>query len=453
MTPLFLACATLVSLIFAGLLGTVESAVSSISRARVEQLVQEERPGARRLLAVLERRADHINLLVLLHTLLDAAAAVFAASLAFSLIDSQAWAFAAAIGGVTLVSFVVVGVFSRTAGRQNPYSISLRAAVLLGAVGTVLGPVTRLLIAMGNALAPGRGFRDGPYATEVELREMVDMAQEHGVVEVEERRMIQNIFDLASTTARQVMVPRPEMIWIEGTKTAGQATTLCVRSGHSRIPVVGENIDDIVGVVYLKDLVARTYHMSDGGRSVKVADVMRDAVFIPDSKPLDATLHDMQRDHNHLAMLVDEYGGIAGMISMEDVLEEIVGEITDEYDGTEEVPIEKIGPRTFRVVARVSLDDLEEEVHEQLGEKLDFDEETRDQVDTIAGLVAYGMGRVPLPGSTVEVSGLRLRTEGGHDRRGRVRVRHVVVEVPDPEAEASPDTGGEVGTEGGHTAR
>ncbi len=432
MTPVLLACATLVALLLAGLLGTLESALTSISRARVEQLVGEERPGAARLLAVLDRRADHINLLVLLHTLLDATAAVFAASLAFSLVESRAWAFAAAIGGVALVSFVVVGVFSRTAGRQNPYSISLRAALVLGIVGTVLGPVTRLLIGLGNLLAPGRGFRDGPYATEVELREMVDMAQEHGVVEVEERRMIQNIFDLASTTARQVMVPRPEMIWIEGTKTAGQATTLCVRSGHSRIPVVGENIDDIVGVVYLKDLVARTYHMTDGGRSVTVGEIMREAVFIPDSKPLDATLHDMQRTHNHLAMLVDEYGGIAGMISMEDVLEEIVGEITDEYDSAEEVPIERIGPRAFRLVARVSLEDLAEEVDECLGEKLDFDEEIQDQVDTVAGLVAYGMGRVPLPGSTVEVAGLRLRTEGGHDRRGRVRVRHVVVEVPSP---------------------
>lgn len=429
MTPALLTCATFVALMLAGLLGTLESALSSISRARVEQLAEEERPGALRLLKVLDRRADHINLLVLLHTLLDATAAVFAASLAFRLIDSQGWAFAAAIGGVTLVSFVVGGVFARSAGRKNPYSISMRAAVLLGAVGTVLGPVARLLISLGNLLSPGRGFRDGPYATEVELREMVDMAQEHGVVEVEERRMIQNIFDLASTTARQVMVPRPEMIWIEESKTAGQATTLCVRSGHSRIPVVGENIDDIVGVVYLKDLVAKTYHMSDSGRSVTVAEVMREAVFIPDSKPLDATLHDMQRSHNHLAMLVDEYGGIAGMISMEDVLEEIVGEITDEYDSEEEVPIEQIGPRTFRVVARVSLDDLAEEVSEHLGEKLDFDEEIQDQVDTIAGLVAYAMGRVPLPGSTVEVAGLRLHTEGGHDRRGRVRVSHVVAEV------------------------
>ncbi|MBC3185121.1 HlyC/CorC family transporter [Corynebacterium sp. zg-331] len=449
MTPLILTASMLAALILAGLLGTLESALSSLSRARVEQLAGDDRPGARRLLSVLDRRADHINLLVLLHTLLDATAAVLAASLAFRLIESRTWAFAAAIGGVTLVSFMVVGVFSRTAGRRNPYSISLRAAVLLGVVGTVLGPVARLLIAAGNLLAPGRGFRDGPYATEVELREMVDIAQEHGVVEVEERRMIQNIFDLASTTARQVMVPRPEMIWIEATKTAGQATTLCVRSGHSRIPVVGENIDDIVGVVYLKDLVARTYHMTDGGRSVTVAEVMRDAVFIPDSKALDATLHDMQRDHNHLAMLVDEYGGIAGMISMEDVLEEIVGEIADEYDGGEETPIERLGPRAFRLVARVSLDDLAEEVHETLGEKLDFDEDIRDQVDTIAGLVAYGMGRVPLPGSTVEVAGLRLRTEGGHDRRGRVRVRHVVVELPEPEE--SEERG--VGAEGPHTAR
>ncbi len=429
---LLLIVVTVLALLASGLLDTVEAAVTSTSRARVEAMVKDDVSGSRALLRVLERRADHINLLVLLRTLLSATAAVCAAALAIRFVDSTIWAFVVAIGSITLVSYTVVGLFGRTMGRKNPYSVSLRSAMVLTAASTVLGPVARLLIWLGNLIAPGHGFRDGPYATEVELREMVDIAQEHGIVEVGERRMIQSVFDLASTTARQVMVPRPEMIWIESDKHAGQATSLCVRSGHSRIPVVGENIDDIIGVIYLKDLVHQTYHRTDGGRGVPVSEVMRPPTFVPDSKSLDSLLHEMQRDHTHLALLVDEYGGIAGLITMEDILEEIVGEIADEYDDREVAPVEQVGERAYRVVSRLSLEDLAKEIHDRLGGDLEFTEEIEDQVDTVGGLIAYEMGRVPLPGTAVETCGLRLVAEGGRDRRGRVRVRSVLVEVLDP---------------------
>ena len=425
----WLGTVTVIALALSGLLGTVESAVSSISRARVEGMVKDEVGGSRPLLRVLDRRADHINLLILLQTLLDATAAVFAAILAREYFESDAWAITIAIVFVALVSYAVVGVFGRTMGRKNPYSVSLRSAMVLQAVAYVLGPVARLLIWLGNLIAPGNGFRDGPYATEVELREMVDIAQEHGIVEVAERRMIQSVFDLASTTARQVMAPRPEMVWIEQEKHAGQATTLCVWSGYSRIPVIGENIDDIVGIVYLKDLVRTTYHLTDGGASVSVADVMRPATFVPDSKNLDELLHEMQRDHIHMSMLVDEYGGIAGLITLEDILEEIVGEIADEYDTREVAPIERIDARSYRTLSRLTLEDLTETVHDDLDIDIDFPEEVAEQVDTVAGLLAYELGRVPLPDSVVETCGLRLTAEGGRDRRGRIRVGSVVVEV------------------------
>ncbi|RNE49587.1 hemolysin family protein [Corynebacterium alimapuense] len=427
----WLGTVTVIALALSGLIGTVESAVSSISRARVEAMSKEDVRGARTLLRVLERRADHINLLVLLHTLLDATAAVFAAVLALALFDSDLWAITIAIAVVALISYAIVGVFARTMGRKNPYSISLRSAMVLQAVSVVLGPLTKLLIWLGNLIAPGDGFRGGPYATEVELREMVDIAQERGIVEINERRMIQSVFDLASTTARQVMVPRPEMIWIESDKHAGQATTLCVRSGHSRIPVVGENTDDIVGIVYLKDLVRRTYHLTDGGSSVSVDEVMRPATFVPDSKNLDELLHEMQRDHVHMSMLVDEYGGVAGLITLEDILEEIVGEIHDEYDLSEVTPLERIDAHSYRAVSRLSLEDLADRLDEDLDLELEFTEEITEQVDTVAGLISFEMGRVPLPGSTVTTCGLRLTAEGGRDRRGRVRVGTVVVEVLD----------------------
>ena len=226
-----------------------------------------------------------------------------------------------------------------------------------------------VLILVGNALTPGKGFRNGPFASEIELRELVDMAQERGVVADEERRMIQSVFELGDTSAREVMVPRTDMVWIENDKKAGQATSLAVRSGHSRLPVIGENVDDVLGVVYLKDLVRQTYHLPDGGRNVNVCDVMRPAVFVPDSKPLDSLLAEMQRDRNHMAILVDEYGGIAGLVTIEDVIEEIVGEIADEYDEDETPPIEDLGDGMFRVSARLPIEDL--------GELFDLELETR----------------------------------------------------------------------------
>ncbi|WP_151640844.1 hemolysin family protein [Corynebacterium sp. 11A] len=410
--------------------GTIESAVSSISPARVEEMVKSEKEGSKTLLKVLQRRADNINLLVLLRTLLDAIAAVLIALFTVDLIDGKAWALLIAVLGFSLINYLVVGVFSRTVGRKNPYTVSLRSAVALSAIGYVLGPISRILIWVGNKLTPGDGFRDGPFASEVEVREMVDMALENGIVENSERKMIQSVFDLTSTTARQVMVPRPEMVWIEQDKNAGQATSLCVRSGYSRIPVIGENVDDIVGVVYLKDLVQQTYYSTDGGRSVAVTDVMREPSFVPDSKSLDELLQEMQLQRFHIAMLVDEYGGIAGLISIEDILEEIVGEIADEYDSDEIAPIEKISERCYRVHAKLSLDELEEFVAEELEQDLEFDDDL--DVDTVGGLMAFGLGRVPLPGSSTHTHGLTLAAEGGTDRKGRMRIVTVVVSVDKP---------------------
>lgn len=418
----------ILALFLGGVLSLVETAVSSISPARVENLVKEDRAGAPRLERVLEGRAGHINLLVLLRTICEVSGAVLAASACVTLMGSRNWAFSTAILIVTLLTFILIGVLSRTLGRQNPYTISLATAPILLGVSKLLGPIAKLLVRTGNVLTPGRGFRDGPFVSEIELREMVDIASERGVVELDERRMIQSVFDLADTSARSVMVPRPEMVWIEADKTAGQATSLCVRTGLSRLPVVGEDVDDIVGVIYLKDLIAETYHMSDGGNSKLVKDCMRPAVFVPDSKKLDDLLEDMQRDQVHIAMLIDEYGAVAGLISIEDILEEIVGEITDEYDLTEQAPIEPLEDGSYRVQARLSLEELEE-----LFEDVEFSEEQHEEVETVYGLGAFELGRVPIPGAEISTAGLHFRYEGGRNRRGRVKIRSAVVyrEQPD----------------------
>ncbi|OJZ74430.1 hypothetical protein BRW65_09195 [Mycobacterium paraffinicum] len=411
-----------------GLFAAIDAAISTVSLARVQELVREERPGAVSLSEVMAERPRYINLVVLLRITCEITATVL---LVLFLYDNfgLTWALLGAAATMVVISFVVIGVGPRTLGRQHAYSISLTTAVPLRLISWLLMPLSRLLVVLGNALTPGRGLRNGPFASEIELREVVDLAQQRGVVAADERRMIESVFELGDTPAREVMVPRTEMIWIESDKLASQALNLAVRSGHSRLPVIGENVDDIVGVVYLKDLVQQSFLSGDGGRGITVAQVMRPAVFVPDSKPLDTLLREMQRDRNHMALLVDEYGAIAGLVTIEDVLEEIVGEIADEYDQAETAPVEELGDKRFRVSARLPIEDL----GELYG--VDFDDDL--DVDTVGGLLALELGRVPLPGAEVVSHGLRLQAEGGTDHRGRVRIGTVLLSPVDPESSGS----------------
>ncbi len=381
---------------FGGLFAAIDAAISTVSIARVEEMMRDERPGAVRLARVINERPRYINLVVLLRIACEITATALLVDYLYEHLGLD-WGLIAAAAIMVVISFVLIGVGPRTLGRQNAYSIALGAALPLQAISVLLTPISRLLVLIGNALTPGRGFRNGPFASEIELREVVDLAQQRGVVADDERRMIQSVFELGDTPAREVMVPRTEMVWIENDKTAGQATSLAVRSGHSRIPVIGENVDDVVGVVYLKDLVERTYYSNNGGRDTEVSAVMRPAVFVPDSKPLDALLREMQRDRNHMALLVDEYGAIAGLVTIEDVLEEIVGEIADEYDTDEVAPVEELGDQRYRVSTRLPIEDLGELYDREFDEDLD--------VDTVGGLLALELGRVPLPGAEVDVGG------------------------------------------------
>jgi CBS domain containing-hemolysin-like protein len=416
--------------VLGALFAAIDAAISTVSLARIDELVRDERPGAARLSRVMAERPRYINLVVLLRIACEITATVLLVAFLYEDLGLE-WGLVASALIMTVTSFVAIGVGPRTVGRQNAYSIALGAALPLQAISVLLTPISRLLILLGNALTPGRGFRNGPFASEIELREVVDLAQQSGVVADDERRMIQSVFELGDTPAREVMVPRTEMVWIEIDKTAGQATSLAVRSGHSRLPVIGENVDDVVGVVYLKDLVQQTYYSTNGGQDILVSELMRPAVFVPDSKPLDELLREMQRDRNHMALLVDEYGAIAGLVTIEDVLEEIVGEIADEYDHDEVAPVEDLGDKKFRVSARLPIEDVGELYDVEFDDDLD--------VDTVGGLLALELGRVPLPGAEVESHGLRLRAEGGHDHRGRVRVGTVLISPTESGAEATKD--------------
>jgi CBS domain containing-hemolysin-like protein len=291
----------------------------------------------------------------------------------------------------------------------------------------VLGPIATLLILIGNAITPGRGFRDGPFSSEVELRELVDMAEERGVVEAGERNMIHGVFELGDTIAREVMVPRPDVVWIERGKTLRQALALCLRSGFSRLPVVGDNVDDIIGVVFMKDLVRRSQGSSAAdAQTPKVEELMRPATFVPESKPVDELLREMQASRTHMAVVVDEYGGFAGLVTIEDILEEIVGEIADEHDTVQRPPVEQLADGSVRITARLAVEDLADLFKVELPED--------DGIETVGGLLARELGVVPIEGSVAEVSGLRLVAESTGGRRNQIDTI-LVCRVPEPGAD------------------
>ncbi|MGY1603033.1 hemolysin family protein [Geodermatophilus sp. SYSU D00815] len=415
----------------AGLFGAMDAALQRVSKARVEEMRREGVKRAGALEEVLGERARHVSLLLLLRIVCEMVAAVLVTVLFADLFATTWQVVLAAAGTMTVVSYVLVGVGPRTLGRQHAYGVALGTAGLVRLLGRVLGPIATLLILIGNAITPGRGFRDGPFSSEVELRELVDMAEERGVVESGERNMIHSVFELGDTIAREVMVPRTEVVWIERTKTVRQAMALMMRSGFSRIPVIGENVDDVVGVVYLKDLIRRSQNLPDRN-GPKVEELMRRPSFVPESKPVDELLRDMQAQRIHIAIVVDEYGGFAGLVTIEDILEEIVGEIADEHDAFQRPPVEELADGSYRVTARLPVQDLSE-----IFPDVELPED--DDVETVGGLLARALGMVPIEGSAAEVDGLRLVAESTGGRRNRIDTI-LVCRVPEPEQgeEATP---------------
>lgn len=410
---------TVVALIVAaGVLAAVDAALSSFSKARAREFVEEGRPGAERLLRILEDPARFLNCVLLLRVVAETAAVVFVVLALFGLPDVRlpVWAFMLiTILSMAFVNYVAIGVGPRTVGRQHAESIALASAGPVMAAEWLLGPIPKVLILIGNALTPGRGFRAGPFASEVELRELVDLAAETSVIESDESRMIQSVFELGDTVVREVMVPRTDLVFIEHTKTLRQTMSLCLRSGYSRLPVIDESLDDVLGMAYLKDVTRRVFDNHTAESTERVESIMRPCLYVPDSKKAADLLREMQAGRTHIAVVVDEYGGTAGMVTIEDILEEIVGEIADEYD-TEGPDVVELADGAYRVTARCDIDDLAEL----------FDVRIPDEdVDSVGGLLAKHLGMVPISGSIVEVSGLVLRAEGSIGRRNRIATVHV----------------------------
>ena len=420
MTAQFIAAAILL-VVIAWLAACAEAGLARTTSYRAEEAVRQGRRGAERLAVVAADPTRYLNLALLVRVACEVASGVLVTYTCLRVFEGTWQSLVVAMGVMVLVSYVAIGVSPRTIGRQHPLNTATAASYVLVPLVRILGPVPQLLILVGNALTPGKGFRKGPFASEAELRAMVDLAEQESLIEAEERKMVHSVFQLGDTIVREVMVPRTDLITIERFKTIRQALTLALRSGFSRVPVVGESEDDIVGIVYVKDL-ARRVHISREAETELVSTAMRPAAFVPDTKNAGDLLREMQQDRIHVAVVIDEYGGTAGIVTIEDILEEIVGEITDEYD-RELPPVDDLGDGRYRVTARLDIGDLGE-----LYDLVGLDDE---DVETVGGLLAKSLGRVPIAGATATVdvtedrsdptlTALRLTAEAPAGRRNRI---------------------------------
>jgi CBS domain containing-hemolysin-like protein len=401
-------------LLFAGFLAGSESAINSISRVFVEELESKSSKRAAWVQRVLSEPARYLNVVLFVRKAAELTATVIVAEALIDLFDSLALAMSVSVGAMLVLSFVVVGVGPRTLGKQHAGAWIVPASIAAVILAKILGPITTLLIAIGNAITPGKGFKTGPFANEAELRDLVDQAHERGLVEESEHEMIHSVFELGDTLVRELMVPRTEMVWIEGSKNLRQGLSLALRSGFTRIPVIGENLDTIMGIAYVKDLAKRTHEYRESEQTELVSDHIRPATFIPETKTAAELLKEMQRDQIHLAIVVDEYGGTAGLITIEDLLEEIVGEIADEYDDDlEEIEWLEEGKKA-RVSARLHIEDLADHL------EIEFEKDELEEVDTVGGYMAKLLGRVPIPGSEIELSGWKITAERPVGRRHRI---------------------------------
>ena len=409
--PGWLLVAAAVLALAAGWCANAEAALTLVTATGVA-----ERPEHKGTLpAVAKDLPRYMSVLLLIRAICEIFAAVLVTAAFVSWLGDDWRAVLSALAVVIGMRYLLTGVRPQT-GRVGPRTerTALRAAAFLFPLTRALGPLPRLLVACGNALPPTRRARppadqEGP-VDRAELRGLVDYLERRNGIEPGERDMVRSVFELGDTIVREVMVPRTDMVFIEADKTVEQALSLALRSGFSRIPVVGENEDDVVGIAYLKDIVAWSHEHPGAEATEKVATVIRPASYVPDSKPVDELLRQMQAQRSHVAIVIDEYGGTAGLVTIEDILEEIVGEITDEYDN-EQPPVEWLSDGSARVTARLSATEL--------GELFGVNLEDED-VETVAGLLAQALGRVPIAGSTATVRGLRLTAENLAGRRNKI---------------------------------
>lgn len=400
----FLAGIALVFVAVAALLSAVEAAYLSLARAEAERLTHD---GARpRLAAIVADPVPHTRAVRFWRVWFEAAAGVAIALAYMAWLGSVWWAGLWATLTMAAVGFVVVGSSPARLGRTRAGVVAAATAPLVRAGTVVLGPLPGWLVRLVTPRRAAGG--EASFFTEEQFRDLVDRANEANVLEDAEAEMIHSVFELGDTRVRAVMVPRTDMITVTADVPVRKALFVCLRSGCSRLPVIGEDADDVRGVVYLKDLVGLVVEEGRGDEAVLAA--ARPVRYVPESKQVADLLQELQREATHLAVVVDEYGGTAGLVTLEDLLEEIVGEIDDEYDG-ERAEVEALGDDSFVVPAGLEVDELGELFGLELRD---------DEVDTVGGLLTKALGRVPLVGSHAEVGPLTLRAYALSGRRNRL---------------------------------
>lgn len=406
MTEALLLVAAVLLVGLGGLMAALDAALGVTSRLDLAELSLTGRNGP-----VLQRIAAdpeaHGNAVVFIRILAETTAAVLVTAAFTLLFDNIWWAMLAAAILMSAVSFVLVGASPRSFGRQHAKGMLRGFAPIVRAARIVLGPLAHLLVIVGNRVTPGVA-RGTSFASEEQLLSMVDEAASQDLIEEDDRDLIHSVFEFTDTFVRAVMVPRTDMVTMDAAATTQEAMQLFLDKGVSRIPVADDDADDIVGVVYLKDLVHFAYRDETAWREAPVSRIARPAVFVPESMKAETLLQQMKRDAVHVCLVVDEYGGVSGLVTLEDLIEELVGEIADEYDPRSSEVVD-LGDGRYRVSTRLGLDEV--------GELFGIDLEDED-VDSIGGLLGKLLGRVPLPGSTAEHDGL-LITGGTSLGRGR----------------------------------
>jgi len=402
--PIFVTVAVIL-VVFGGLLAAADSALTVLSRTELVDLASKSR-ASRSLIAISDDPGAHINALNFMRIVAETTAAVLVTLVFASLFAEWWWVLLFSALIMTAASFVLVGSSPRSVGRVHARAVMRFSARTVRAIRVLLGPIADALVAIGNRVTPGRP-RTATFSSEEQLLSMVDEATELDVLEEDDRELIHSIFEFSDTVVREVMVPRTDMVTIDGDATMGAAMGLFLSRGVSRVPVIGEDIDEVLGVLYLRDVARVVYEQTLDADTLTTEQLARAALFVPESQKADALLRQMQFESNHLAMVVDEYGGIAGLVTLEDLIEELVGDIADEYD--REVPeIEDLGNGKYRVSARLSIDEL----GDIFGIELEDDE-----VDSVGGLLTKVIGRLPVAGSVAEYSGLLLEAERTEGRR------------------------------------
>ncbi|TFC96710.1 MULTISPECIES: hemolysin family protein [Cryobacterium] len=393
---------------FGGLMAAVDSAITIQSRADISDLAEKSR-ARRSLTAIAADTGAHLNTISFVRIIAETTAAVLV-TLVFATTFVELWlALLLSSLLMTAVSFVLVGASPRSVGRAHPVQLVAATAPLVHFLRVLLGPIANALVALGNRVTPGR-TRLATFTSEDQLLSMVDEATELDVLEEDDRELIHSIFEFNETVVREIMIPRTDMVTVEADSSLGAAMGLFLSKGFSRVPVIDGEVDDVTGILYLRDVARLVYERPPNVESLTVRELERPAVFVPESKKADALLRQMQLESNHLAMVVDEYGGIAGLVTLEDLIEELVGDISDEYD-RDVVEVEDLGHGRFRVSARLPVDEL--------GELFDLELDD-DEVDSVGGLLAKALGRLPVAGSVAKTSGLILTAERTEGRRKRI---------------------------------